>query len=104
MTGRVFGDPIPNGAPRRPGIGYIWDAQAEEWVFSEARAYYEIRKKRNRLLAETDYTQMPDYIASNPDMTEAWKQYRQALRDFPEACDLQNPVWPKKPQKKRGVE
>ena len=57
-----------------------------------------IRRGRNRLLTQTDYTQMPDYIALHPEMTEAWQIYRQALRDLPETVDLENVVWPEKPQ------
>ena len=57
----------------------------------------DIRRGRDRLLAQTDYTQMPDYIELHPNMTEPWKIYRQALRDFPETVDLNNIVWPEKP-------
>ncbi len=38
-----------------------------------------MRLHRNRLLAESDWTQLPD---SNCDR-EAWAVYRQALRDLP---------------------
>ena len=38
-----------------------------------------MRLHRDRLLAESDWTQLPD---SNCDR-QAWATYRQALRDFP---------------------
>jgi Phage tail assembly chaperone protein len=51
-----------------------------------------LRAKRNALLAQSDWTQMPDVSLSNK---AEWAQYRQALRDFPaDTTDLENPVWP----------
>ena len=38
-----------------------------------------MRHHRDRLLAESDWTQLPDA----PVDREAWAIYRQALRDFP---------------------
>ena len=47
-----------------------------------------LRYKRNQLLAKTDVT-----------MSDAWKTYRQALRDLPaNTTDPLNPTWPKKPE------
>ena len=37
------------------------------------------RLHRNRLLAESDWTQLPDATVDR----NAWAAYRQALRDFP---------------------
>ena len=53
-----------------------------------------LRKKRNRLLAETDYLALSDVTLSS-EMTT----YRQALRDLPaNTTDPANPVWPAKPE------
>jgi len=41
----------------------------------------EAREMRNKLLAETDWTQMPDSPLSN-ELREAYRVYRQALRDI----------------------
>jgi hypothetical protein len=38
-----------------------------------------MRNQRDRLLAESDWTQLPDATVDR----EAWATYRQALRDFP---------------------
>ena len=38
-----------------------------------------MRLHRDRLLAESDWTQLPDSSADR----ETWATYRQALRDFP---------------------
>ncbi len=56
----------------------------------------EIRAKRDALLKESDYTQLPDSPFSNEEKM-AWVVYRQELRDFPQTCDFNNPVWPIKP-------
>ena len=45
----------------------------DEWLIERMRLH------RNRLLAESDWTQLPD----TPIDRQAWANYRQALRDFP---------------------
>lgn len=58
----------------------------------------EIRVKRNILLSQTDYTQLPDSPLSEKKRTE-FAIYRQALRDLPETADSEgNVVWPDKPK------
>ena len=54
-----------------------------------------LRLERNAKLAETDWTQGRDITLSNDD---AWKEYRQLLRDFPSVVDINNIVWPTKPE------
>jgi len=57
-------------------------------------AWYRLRQKRNRLLADCDWTVLGD----SPTSTAAWKTYRQALRDLPaNTSDPNNPVWPTPP-------
>tara|TARA_B000000477_G_scaffold65481_1_gene54890 strand:- start:344 stop:727 length:384 start_codon:yes stop_codon:yes gene_type:complete len=67
------------------------------------KPFQELREKRNQLLAETDWTQNRDVILADD---EAWKTYRQALRDLPSvsvdaaydvAGNLINVVYPTKP-------
>ena len=54
-----------------------------------------VRSNRNRLRAESDWTQNRDVVLSND---EEWKTYRQALRDLPaNTTDWTNPPWPTKP-------
>ena len=53
-----------------------------------------LRSKRDRLLAETDYLGLPDLGGFSAEMTA----YRQALRDLPaNTSDPANVVWPTKP-------
>ena len=53
-----------------------------------------LRVERNRLLTACDWTQSRDLILSNDD---AWKTYRQALRDM-DFNDPDNITWPTKPE------
>tara|TARA_B100000927_G_scaffold119217_1_gene96347 strand:+ start:676 stop:1029 length:354 start_codon:yes stop_codon:yes gene_type:complete len=53
----------------------------------------ELRSQRNLLIAETDWMANSDVT-----MSDAWKTYRQALRDLPaNTSDPANPTWPTKP-------
>ena len=42
--------------------------------------FIKLREKRNKLLVESDWTQFRDVVLADD---EAWKTYRQALRDLP---------------------
>ena len=54
----------------------------------------QVRKKRDRLLADSDWTQVPDA----PVDQAAWATYRQKLRDLPQQKGFPSKVtWPKKP-------
>jgi len=58
-------------------------------VYSES-----IRTKRNKLLKESDWTQVVDA----PVDQAAWAAYRQALRDITSQADFPNEVtWPTQP-------
>ena len=73
------------------------DAEEKAWADGAvARAQADLRSKRNRLLAETDF-----YALSDVTMSDEMKKYRQDLRDLPagkdtvDKCD--NATWPTKP-------
>ena len=57
-----------------------------------------LRAERDRRLAASDFTQLPDAPFSAAAKT-AWQTYRQALRDLPERADLNldSPQWPAVP-------
>jgi hypothetical protein len=59
-------------------------------------AYDEIRTKRDRLLAASDWTQAADA----PVDSAAWAKYRQALRDLPAKikCPTAEVAWPESPK------
>ena len=73
------------------------DADEQAWAdAAPARALADLRAKRNRLLAETDYLALSDNTLSD-DM----RTYRQSLRDLPDGKDTvgkcENATWPTKP-------
>ena len=73
------------------------DNEEAAWAnAAPARALADLRAKRNRLLAETDYLALSDNTLSD-DM----KTYRKDLRDLPAGKDTvakcQNATWPTKP-------
>jgi hypothetical protein len=73
------------------------DTEEQAWTDGAlARALADMRVKRNRLLAETDFYALSDVILSS-DMTT----YRQALRDLPDGLDtvekVNNKAYPTKP-------
>ena len=73
------------------------DAEEKAWTdAAPARRMVDLRQKRNALLAETDYMALGDVTLS-----DAWKTYRQALRDItdttPSDDTLSNINWPTKP-------
>lgn len=71
-----------------------WKAGQPDPALESAR---QVREQRDALLAACDWTQMPD----NPmpeEEKEAWREYRQALRDVPEQEGFPETVtWPDEP-------
>lgn len=53
-----------------------------------------IRAKRDALLVQSDWTQLPDVPLPTK---EAWAAYRQALRDITQQPDPHNIIWPTPP-------
>ncbi len=73
------------------------DAEEKAWSdAAPARALANLRSRRNRLLAETDF-----YALSDVTMSDEMKKYRQDLRDLPAGKDTvdkcNNATWPTKP-------
>ncbi|WP_434609867.1 phage tail assembly chaperone [Pseudomonas sp. D2-30] len=53
-----------------------------------------IRTRRNQLLRDTDFTQLPDFPATETQLADI-KAYRQALRDIPETdVEPSSLLWP----------
>ena len=82
----------------------IADLQAEEPMI-------QLRDERNRRLAQTDWTQLPDTLINAAvdyiPLEQAWKDYRQQLRDLPSKSnpkldsfgelDMTSVTWPTPP-------
>lgn len=68
-------------------------------AFSTDEVLAQIRARRDRLLADSDFTQLPDSPLT-ADQRAAWASYRAALRALPEtyAADPAAIVWPAAPQ------
>lgn len=94
--------------------GQVIELTAEETKFREAeekewsdgaveRGLNSIRKKRNILLLESDWTQLADISDSRMDnLTKGkWQVYREELRDITNGLDtvdkINNVTWPTKP-------
>ncbi len=64
-------------------------------VPSESAQLDTLRHERNILLKETDWMSLPDA----PTMSDAWKKYRQELRDITKTYkSLQDVKWPTAPK------
>jgi len=69
------------------------EIQAEIARLEAEQPWKELRQKRDRLIAETDYLALSD-VTLSPEMAT----YRQALRDLPaNTTDPANPVFPERP-------
>ena len=73
------------------------DAEEKAWADGAlARAQANLRRERNRRLAETDF-----YALSDVTLADNMKTYRQNLRDLPDGKDTvdkcDNVTWPTKP-------
>ena len=74
------------------------DAREKAWTDNApARRMSLLRDQRNQILAQTDWMGNSDVT-----MSDAWKTYRQALRDItkqtPADDTLSNITWPTKPE------
>ena len=69
------------------------DSLEAEWAAgATGRKWAEVRAQRNQLLSESDWRGMSDLT-----MSDAWKTYRQALRDVGGQADPSNITWPEEP-------
>ena len=61
-------------------------------------ALVKLRAERDRRLAASDWTQLPDALTA--EQRKEWAAYRKALRDLPKASDPFASVWPVSPAEK----
>lgn len=84
---KLFPNPGGNDTDLSGDDRYAWFElrAAEDWA--------QLRDERNKKLTETDFMANSDYA-----ITDAWKTYRQALRDITSSYkNLSEVVWPTKP-------
>ena len=74
------------------------DAEEQAWADgANDRALAKLRNTRDQLLKDCDDRFLADAPAGRG--SQAWKDYRQALRDLPaNTPDPGNPVWPTAPE------
>jgi len=73
----------------------ICDKTSEEINNYDKVVENQVRVKRNKLLSDTDWTQLPDAPTEN---AQEWQTYRQSLRDIPQQSNFPTDVdWPSKP-------
>ena len=78
------------------------DSELKSWEsgYKIASSLQELRKKRNQLLAASDWTGLADSALTTEQAAE-WRLYRQKLRDLPKGLTTEAKVkaatWPTKP-------
>ena len=81
--------------PARPSAEHYFDYATKAWVRDTVAAELKVRAQRGRLLAQSDWTQLPDVPLTTK---EEWAVYRQALRDITEQSGFPTAVvWPTAP-------
>ena len=91
---------IDNGSPveipEKPSPYADFDYTTKQWVVNNAMVVFNVLEKRKKLLAGTDWTQMPDVTLANK---AAWATYRQELRDITAQAGYPTEItWPTPPQ------
>jgi hypothetical protein len=71
----------------------VSDLDADASAATVGAQWTVVRAERNKLLANCDWTQLPDASAD----AAAWAVYRQALRDITDQSDPFNIQWPTTP-------
>jgi len=80
------------GIPASPH--HTFNYTTKQWALDLSAAWYAVRRQRDKLLASSDWTQLPDVPITTK---AAWAVYRQALRDVTQQVDPLAIVWPKQP-------
>jgi len=89
---------LPEGYEKPPKEEF----EAKLLVLVKALTWKNLRRERNRRLAEVDWVFSSDYQIEDT-LYKEWLMYRKALRDLPSLTeDPENPVWPEKPETPTG--
>lgn len=81
--------------PPKPDGDYKFDYNVKQWVYDTAKATADALTKRQKLLLDSDYTQLPDVPLTDK---QSWADYRQQLRDITSQPNFPNDIiWPTPP-------
>lgn len=86
----------PVALPDRPSPAHQFNYQVLKWVPDTQLAWGLVRSERNKKMADSDWSMLPD-VSMSPERKQAWVEYRQQLRDITNQPDPTNIVWPKAP-------
>lgn len=82
--------------PNKPSDRHTFNYLTGQWFIDTDSEWDLVRRMRDRALQRCDWTQMPD-VAMSDEVMNAWKAYRQALRDVTLQEDVLNIKWPISP-------
>lgn len=81
--------------PAKPSQYHVFDYDKKKWIQDSQLAENEVKTIRNKLLFNSDWTQLPDVSIQTK---QAWTEYRQALRDITTQPGYPfDIVWPQAP-------
>lgn len=85
--------------PPKPTTGaYVFDYAQQKWVKDTEEQKSGVLEKRNALLYQSDWTQIPNNPLTS-EQQQAWAVYRQELRDVTSQSGYPfNVIWPTPPQ------
>jgi len=76
----------------------VLDIEQKCFVIDRVEMAQDIRSDRRRLLEASDWTQVTD-VQMTTEKRQAWKDYRQALRDITDQDGFpENVIWPNQPE------
>lgn len=88
---------IVNMPPKPNGAAYF-DYTTKQWVLDYPTEENEVKAKRDALLYQSDWTQIPNNPLT-PEKQQEWAVYRQQLRDVTQQSGYPfNVVWPTQPE------
>ena len=81
--------------PSSPSTSHVFNYKIQQWELDTPHLLNQLYERRNQLLLDSDWTQLPDV----PEITrKLWIDYRQALRDITNQVGFPVSVtWPIKP-------
>jgi Phage tail assembly chaperone protein len=93
---QYYKDGLLVNIPISPGIAYVFNFVSKQWEIDVAIQTTLVLSERNRLLKDSDWTQLVDVPLDNK---SAWSIYRQSLRDITSQSGYPvNVIWPTKPE------